>query len=190
MSYFSRTGVFILLCSMSLASWSQVPMEVKGVPIGANSEQVIAKLDNPKCFANDDEGPAESYCMSINQPGDMALWNDSFAGKPSAIVYHMIADQVGEVTVAGLRADEYEELLSALIAKYGRPSLAHPKVQTKGGATFENTVATWTLGKDEIVFDRYGRTMEYSWLRFTAGSYAEARRHWQAKRAMSATSDM
>lgn len=51
------------------------------------------------------------------------------------------------------KEDNYLTVLQAFTAKYGAPNLATKKWQSKGGATFDNNVATWLFsmgGKLEL----------------------------------------
>lgn len=184
--------VAIAFAVAPLIAQAQSALDVKGVALGATRAHVEAGLTHPTCEPGDPaEGPVTTWCRnSFAVGGDFNTSPDSFAGQPASIVYHLVGDKVGEITVAGLRADNYTAVLDALTAKYGAPKITHPSVKTRGGATFENTVATWTRGTDEIVYDRYGRTMEVSWLRFTSGAFSQEQKRWQAARASRAASDM
>lgn len=173
------------------ASAQSARLEVKGVPLGATKVEVEAALTAPACEADDaDEEPQDLYCKNSDAGAGFNPWPDSFAGKESQIVYNLVDDKVGEITVAGLRAEDFSDVLDALTVKYGKPVITHPAVQNKAGASFENTIATWKRGQDVIVYDRYGRTMQYSWLRFTSAAYAAARSKWEAARAGAAATDL
>lgn len=182
--------LIIALLAASTSAWAQsVQLEVKGVTLGASRPHLMEALNaSAHCVqAEEQAGLYEELCGNSDSTGGLP---DTFAGQPASITYYLRNGRVGEVTVAHLAADNYQAVLDALTAKYGAPKITHPSVQTRGGATFENTVATWTRGDDEIVFDRYGRTMEVSWLRFTSGEFGQARERWQAARATEAASDM
>jgi hypothetical protein len=63
--------------------------------------------------------------------------------------------------------DSFAKMLAALVTRYGEPCKTEtPKWQSKGGATFDNTVVTWCFRTGHLVLTRMDFQRDYMSLRY------------------------
>lgn len=121
------------------------PLEIKGIRIGMSEQDVRGAWKREACQDSRDPAMGDRICF-IQRP--------TFAGVPATgINVGIYDDRVESVYVGGVSADDFDEVLSALIAKYGPPSEDVPSVvENRMGTEFDNRTVRW--------IDAQGTTMQ------------------------------
>ena len=114
------------------------------------------KLNDADCGKNG----AKLECTDYNDPkvGDTILdWLSMsfYNGKLYSVM-------------GALTDNQYGKLLSAMTAKYGKPSVTTEKWQSKGGAVFDNTVATWLFRDGMLKLESKGQSVDKSFFGFVS----------------------
>lgn len=68
--------------------------------------------------------------------------------------------------MASLDSRRFPTVLEAFTIKYGPPSTATKKWQSKGGSTFDNTVATWAFRDGVLTLESMGQSVGKSFFMF------------------------
>lgn len=67
-----------------------------------------------------------------------------------------------------LASRDFASVMTALSEKFGKPTLVEtPQIQTRAGATFENTTFVWRIGDGEIKGEKFGGSLDSSWVHYT-----------------------
>lgn len=70
-----------------------------------------------------------------------------------------------------IHVGDYDELLSELTKKYGKPRTTTQKVSNRMNAKFNNVISVWENKENQITLTKYASNLESSYLQFTYKEY-------------------
>lgn len=201
----SLVSFVLLLCAVP-NTYAVDPLEFKGLHIGATVEDLKAKYPgaiecrDPKQEAAkaDYPGGKEHYeqLLILADVQCYVDWDyvrahptelDRFAGhKADEIEFNFIGNRL-LYAYANLYPDGFDDVASALTAKYGRATKrSNEVIQNRLGARFINTKVSWKRAGATLELSRYTESLEYSRYSLAADNYdsvVEKRRAARAKEA-------
>lgn len=128
-----------------------LPMDVFGIVVGS-------PINIPKCAEDNGVGTNKEcwYRNSYTADGDVEIATPRSAPLPSwvrRISVQIIDGNVEGIQIYTMGSDVQQDVLQALLAKYGKPTeLDHKDMQTLGGATFKSVSAYWQSGSIAVLF--------------------------------------
>ena len=175
-----RTAAFALALTLPLAALAQQPerFEFKGIALGTAQAQFVERFPLIRCQKSGDTLLADTLCRAtreeacsfapptLNSCGEQLAKDYSFGG----VEVHMISAAFYDdaLTSISLRFDSsaFQTLLGALEAGYGKPTKVEKEaLQTRAGAVYENTTATWRRGDSFLMATRYTSNIDTSSVR-------------------------
>ena len=184
-------GIFVLLLAglsgVSLAE--DQPFSFKEIPLNSNIEvansysQVLCK-DMPE----EKKIIGDKQCVYV-KPGPYSQLNPKIGTFGAAAVNSIIMNYVGDTLKAMLVSvspDDFTQIVDALKAKYGKPEI----LQSKGGATYENTILTWRRGASTLTARKYFGRVDTSLFKFEMDEYFDEVIRRRNERSKSGTSDL
>ncbi|MHB1186502.1 hypothetical protein [Thiobacillus sp.] len=181
------------MSSVSLAAEGQ-PFSFKEIPLNSNIDvansysQVLCKElpEDKKVFG-------DKQCI-YSRPGPYGQLDPRIAtfggASVDAIVMNYFGDTLKSIAVS-VSPKNYIQIVDALREKYGKPQKEEKELlQTKSGATFENTILTWQSGPSTLMIRKYFGRIDSSVLKFEMGDYLEEVSRRRAKRSKSGASDL
>ncbi len=143
-------------------------LNIKGEKIGMTEDELRAMVGEPfSCGATKDLGDGVRHCGRL---GTMA---DTYAGKHVDIMRLFRKGKLVTVYVGGLKPEDFDEVETALVDKFGKPKEDRSQVHNAFGAQFDTATDTWTTGTAILVFKKRCGKVTDSCLTLISPEYME-----------------
>jgi hypothetical protein len=186
------------------AAIAQERAEFKGMPLGAPFNTF--RTANPAFWCNDYEctlpfsNHPVYHCekMKRQRPGGGAdpeclieiAKASTYANRPARLRATFRDGMLSEGS-ANFAPDNYAPIVEALTTRYGQPASKRTEiVQNRMGATFQNEIAHWNIGGDQIIAMKYGTDLTRGLVSIMDEQEVRRRSEAEQKKRKSAPSDL
>lgn len=158
-----------------------LPLEFKGVPLGASREETFRQFDLPRA----------TMCSSLETDREVCSAEMSYAGEPASVQLVFERDTLERVSLT-FQASAFDAVIEAMTEKFGTPSRdEHSDVRTAMNLRYRQRRVEWTRPDGGMVFAwRHGTLVTRSAVVMTSANGLRAERAREAARRSGRKKDM
>lgn len=178
-------AILLSLLAFPVAFAAGVPIDFRGVPMGASEAEFLAVVPQAECYdmSRFQHGILGDRICSVHssyRPSTEEVAALTYAGAlAQSISANFYADRLGMVSVS-IIPRQFDQVVDALKVKFGAPtSEESPPFKTRGGVVAQNKVIVWQSGDAKITAELYASSLDMSSVQY---STAEAAREFAKRR--------
>jgi hypothetical protein len=133
------------------------PIDVKGVTLGVNEQEVKSKFAFPSCKDEKNRVFGDRSCT---------VFKTTYAEAPAIITFVFMNDKLGRILII-ITPSDYSQIVRAMTTRFGKPAaIENADVTTRTGANFNNEITKWALPTGEIEAKKYSGSISSGQISF------------------------